>query len=81
VLEPPDVGSDVFGDFGGVAAAVTTSHVADALASDVSNDDLEAEMGSAMIPISPELRQTDAIAAQLDKAANAFGAGVTGQSR
>lgn len=81
VLEPPDVGSAMVGDTGDMGATVTTAQVADALASDVSIDDLDAEMGAAMIPISPELRQTDTVAAQLDRTGNGFGSGAIGQSR
>lgn len=81
VPAPPDVGPGFVVGTGDVAAAVTTSHVADALASDVSSDDLEAETGAAMMPISPALRQTDAISPQLDRAANSLGSGVMGQSR
>lgn len=49
VLEPPDVAFGAIGDNGGVSGAVTDADVAEALAGDVSIDDMESETSIAQV--------------------------------
>ena len=81
VLEPPDVGQGIMGDTGDASAIVTTSHVADALASDVADLDFHSEMASAFPANAPELRPTAAIMQSSDEPLNALRTGASTHGR
>ena len=81
LLEPPDVAIGMLGKAPDIAGAVTTAHVSDALANDVSSDDFEHEIGAATMMVPPELRRVDIISGQAERAAYALGSSAVGQSR
>lgn len=79
VLQAPDVTSRVAASSTDSIDTVSLAHVADALAFDVSSDDLEAEMATTM-PVPPELRQTEMLGIPYEKLSGVMGTGVAGRS-
>ncbi len=79
VLQAPDVTSRAAAGANDAIGTVSLAHVADALAYDVSSDDLEAEMATTM-PAPPELRQTEMLGIPYEKLSGVMGTGVAGRS-